>query len=569
MKRVAIAITAGIVITALLAMHVLDGVELPVRDVVMRHRPRKPATSTAIVAIDERSIDRLGPWPWPRPRLAEMVDRVADAGARGIVYDILLVDEREGDDRLAAALRRLPSVAVAVLAEDGRWRFPALRLRDAARMGHGNFEFDKDGILRRFSSTKQSGDRALTALAIEAAALVRPVAVPVGRSIAPAFRTAPRDVPQVSAAELLDVGRVLNPSAADGLENPSHILRGRIVFIGLTAVALGDRVLTPVSRDAEAGVTVQAASAESVIRGEEIRDLPPIVGGLIAAIIVGVARSRLMMGVLAVLIAAADLYVVTIPVIAIELLIAVIFAGHLVSSLRVTRAAFTAHRVQEAESKRVLAHELKTPLASMRGLTQLLGDFDLSDAERKRVTTLLESEAGKLQSMVSGLLDLERLPLRDFQTSTSVTDLGKLVAARVEFLRSGTDRALNMHAAANVMIRTDAALVERVVDNLVGNALKYAEGPVDVRVLRNGGGAVLEVADRGPGMSAADRERIFQRFFRGASAAGTEGLGLGLSLVAEVAKWHGGGASVEANANGGSLFRVTFGGALRLRSGQA
>jgi len=252
--------------------------------------------------------------------------------------------------------------------------------------------------------------------------------------------------------------------------------------------------------------------------------------------------------------------IVTLPVVTLELLIALIVTVDIARSLRSTRAAFREHRVQEAESKRVLAHELKTPLASMRGLTQLLGDFELTEAERKRVATLLESEAGKLQSMVSGLLDLERLPLRDFEGSTSVTDLGKLVAARVEFLRAGTNRPLVMHAAPNVMVRTDAALVERVVDNLVGNALKYAEGTIDVRVRQNGSSAVLEVADEGPGLSAADRERIFQRFFRGASAAGTEGLGLGLSLVSEVAKWHGGSAAVEASERGGSLFRVTFGG---------
>ena len=239
MKRIAIATAAGIAVTVLLAMHAFDRVELLVRDAVMRHRPREPATSTAIVAIDERSIERLGPWPWPRARLAQIVDRVADAGARGIVYDILLVDERDGDDQLAAALRRVPSVAVAVLAEDGRWRFPAPRLRDAVRMGHGNFEFDADGILRRFSATKQSGDRALTALAIEAASLAKPMAVPVGRSIAPAFRTPPRDIPQVSAAELL--GRPgFSPAGRDAGLKPGLPLRGKIVFIGLTAVALGD-----------------------------------------------------------------------------------------------------------------------------------------------------------------------------------------------------------------------------------------------------------------------------------------------------------------------------------------
>jgi len=549
MKALAIAVLAGVAVTLILALHAADRIELPVRDAAMRLLPRRTATSTAIVAIDETSIERLGPWPWGRARLAELVDRAADAGARGIVFDVLLVDPREGDDRLAAALRRVPSVAVAVLAEDGKWRFPAPALRDSVRMGHGNFEFDSDGILRRFSATKQSGDRMLPALAIAAASLAEPMPVPIGRVIAPAFRTPPRQIPQVSAVELLE-GRL----------KPASTLGGRIVFIGLTAVALGDRVLTPVSSDAEAGVTVQAASAESVIRGEEVREVPPIVSGLLAAIIVWAARSRLLAGVLALLVLVAGALFISVPVVTLEVLIAILVTIDIATSLRTTRAAFREHRVQEAESKRVLAHELKTPLASMRGLTQLLGDFELTDAERKRVATLLESEAGKLQSMISGLLDLEKLPLRDFAASTSVTDLGKLVAARVEFLRAGTNRPLVMHAASNIMVRTDAALVERVVDNLVGNALKYASGTIDVAVRQNGSAAVLEVADQGSGMTAADRERIFQRFFRGASAAGTEGLGLGLSLVAEVAKWHGGSAAVEATPHGGSLFRVTFGG---------
>ena len=277
-------------------------------------------------------------------------------------------------------------------------------------------------------------------------------------------------------------------------------------------------------------------------------EVPPIVSGLLAAIIVWAARSRLLAGVLALLVLVAGALFISVPVVTLEVLIAILVTIDIATSLRTTRAAFREHRVQEAESKRVLAHELKTPLASMRGLTQLLGDFELTDAERKRVATLLESEAGKLQSMISGLLDLEKLPLRDFAASTSVTDLGKLVAARVDFLRAGTDRRLVMNAAPHVFLRTDAALVERVVDNLVGNALKYTAGAVSVSVRQNGSGAVLEVADEGPGMTAEDRERIFQRFFRGSSAAGTEGLGLGLSLVSEVARWHGGSARSSPTA---------------------
>jgi len=565
MKTLAIAVTVGVAVTLLLAFGAMDRLELPVRDAALRALPRRPASSTVIVAIDEASIERLGPWPWPRARLAEIVGRAADAGARGVAFDVLLVDAREGDELLAAALRRVPSVDVAVLAEDGNWRMPAPSLRAAARMGHGNFEFDADGILRRFSSTKQSGARALTALAIEAASLREPVAVAVGQTVAPAFRTRPRDVPQVSAAALLDCGgQAILPVSQDRQDCLSSTLRGKIVFVGLTAVALGDRVLTPVSRNAEAGVTVQAASAEAVLRGETVRDAPPLAGGIVAALFAAAIvrfvlwRRMLATAFLGLVLAGGMLLAmrgIAIPFVTLAGVAVVAITADTAQRLRVTRAAFTAHRVHEAESKRVLAHELKTPLASMRGLSELLGGFELNDAERKRVTALLASEAGKLEAMVGGLLDLERLPLRDFQSSTSVIELGTLVAARVEFLRAGTDRPLIMQPTDSIPVRADAVLVERVVDNLVGNALKYTDGPVTIAVRRN----AVEVADRGTGLTPADRERVFQRFFRAASAAGTEGLGLGLALVAEVAKWHGGSATVEANQGGGTLFRVTFG----------
>jgi signal transduction histidine kinase len=160
--------------------------------------------------------------------------------------------------------------------------------------------------------------------------------------------------------------------------------------------------------------------------------------------------------------------------------------------------------------------------------------------------------------MVGTLLDLERLPLRDFASSSRVIDLGDLVAARVDFLRASTDRTLFVSSDSDVFVRGDAALIERVVDNLAGNALKYTDDAVTVRVARSGGDAVIEVEDRGAGIAEADRERIFQRFVRGATAAGTHGLGLGLSLVAEIARWHGGEVGMDSVAGSGSRFRVTL-----------
>lgn len=80
-----------------------------------------PRKATVIVAIDEQSLVAIGAWPWDRARVAAIVDRAADAGARAVVLDILLTEPREGDERLAAAARRLPVLAVAVVDEQGRW----------------------------------------------------------------------------------------------------------------------------------------------------------------------------------------------------------------------------------------------------------------------------------------------------------------------------------------------------------------------------------------------------------------------------------------------------------------
>jgi signal transduction histidine kinase len=462
-------------------------------------------------------------------------------------------------------------IAVSVLDEHGRWLMPSRTLGPDIIAAHGNFELDRDGILRRFAATKQSSDRALTAVPIEAASIVTSSPVPVGRSIAPAFRTRPRDVPQVSVVDVLSSagvspavagrlgGRPIDaragrPSTAD----ETSALRGKIVFIGPTAFALGDRVLTPVSPRPEPGVTVHAAATESVIRNEEIHELPPIVAGLIAGAAVWLVLRR-RWSAIAIVLALALLMSVNIaaPFVTVSLAMAIalgsVWSMQMIDALGQSRVTVT----KLTESRGLLAHELKTPLASMRGLTQLLAGFELTDAERRRVTTLLESEAGKLQSMVNVLLDLERLPQRDFEASTSVIDLGALVAARVDFLQASTDRTLTTSIAPRVFVRADAAPLERVIDNLVGNALKYTSDAVNVAVHQENGAAMIDVEDRGPGIPAEDRERVFQRFFRGTSALGTQGLGLGLSFVAEVARWHSGNVSLEP-LQLGSRFRVTL-----------
>jgi signal transduction histidine kinase len=560
------ALATLVIVTLLLAFGVADPLELPARDVVLRSLPARPAREVMVVAVDEKSLQAFGPWPWKREVIAGLVTRMQTA--KVVVLDVLLTDPREGDGQLAAAMHRVPTIAVSVLDDRGEWLLPSPALRSAAIASHGNFELDHDGILRRLASTKQSKDRALTAVAVQASSLFTGKPIPVGVSISPAFRTPPRQVPQVSAA---DVGRA---SARPGRAEARPTFAGRIVFFGPTALALGDRVLTPASsrHRPDPGVTVHAAATESLIRGETIRVVPPIVAGIMAAIIAAAIvalrdhRRRVSEIALVVLVITTgalllDRANLAIPFITLLLTIAVVELVFVIQEVRLGRTVakrFAEHREHEAEAKRLLAHELKTPLASMRGLTQLLGGFELSESERQRVTSLLETEAGKLQSLVTGLLDLERLSLRDFASSTSVIDLGELASRRVEFLRASTDRPLSAVTEPGVLVRADSALIERIIDNLVSNALKYTPptAEVAVRVRGRDGGAVLEVEDRGPGITAVERARIFDRFFRGTTAAGTQGLGLGLSFVSEIARWHGGGAEVDEANGGGTVFRI-------------
>ena len=562
-----VAAFAAVAVTAILALRATERLELPLRDAALRVSTPLPATSTVVVAIDEQSIREFGRWPWPRARVADLINRAADAGARAVVLDVLLAERAPGDDQIAAAIRRVQTIAIAALDDHGRWLLPVV----AGTVAHGNFELDDDGIVRRFASTKQSGDRALTALSVEAASIITGAPIPVGRSLAPMFRTRPQTIPIISATDFLRGGQ--RPSAVRTAE--AAVLH-KIVFFGSTAAGIGDTRLTPVSHDEEPGVMIHAAATESLVRGEILTELPPIFAGLFAGIgvsaILLLRRRRIASAVLITLIAAGGFLLlerahIAIPFVTLSATALVTLIGVEAAKFRNTAQELQAlatrvagRRAHEAESKRVLAHELRTPLASMRGLSQLLGGFELNEDERRRVASLLEAEAGKLQIMVNGLLDLERLPLRDFQASSSVTDLGNLVAKRIEFLKASSDRPLMMSVTPDVFVRADAALLDRIIDNLVGNAIKYSPdgSPVAITVRRNGSDAMVEVEDRGPGIAPSERQKIFDRFFRGAAAAGTTGLGLGLSLVSEVAQWHGGAVSAHDAAGGGSVFTVAL-----------
>ena len=554
----------------------LSSAELLVRDAMLRNLPSRPASKVAVVLIDEEAIRLAGRWPWERAQLARLVEQVFAAGAKGVVIDLLLPEEREGDALLARALGRGPSVLAAGVDDAGNWLLPN-RILQATAVGHVSFDLDRDGVVRRFSSTKQVGGRALPALPVAAARLGNAqLPVPVGVVLRPAFRTRP--VPFVSAASVLESQRV-------------DILRGRIVFLGTSAAGVGDRFVTPVSQGGspEPGVLVEAISAEAILSEDLLHTASPLINALLAfglgllgtllltapgrklpLLAPGVALAPL-------LVSAASLHYLSLEVAPLAVVISLLLVGALAGGLRSrqTRLAMSdarnriselenlqetlsEARMQDAEARRVVAHELKTPLTSVKGLAQLLAQFDLSASERNRVARMVVSETSRLAQMVDALLDLERLRLRDFDRDAQPLDLSVLCAERLGYLRAGTQREIVADVGTGLHVLGDKALLERVIENLVSNAFKFSpEGsPVWIGLRAEESMVVLEIEDRGPGVPMHERAKIFGRFARGSAQGLAPGLGLGLALVAEVVAWHRGTVEAGEGPGSGSIFRV-------------
>ncbi|MFE6408025.1 ATP-binding protein [Streptomyces sp. NPDC057837] len=210
------------------------------------------------------------------------------------------------------------------------------------------------------------------------------------------------------------------------------------------------------------------------------------------------------------------------------------------------------------------AHELKTPLTSLRLNAELLirldrrGTLDsaLPAESRTRLLNDLGAQVAELGTLVAELTDLARGDVSD--ESTEVLDLADVVVAAATRARSRVPDIEVALDVTSVWVSGRPAALERAVLNLIDNAGKWspADQPVQVRLRAEDASAVLEVDDAGPGIDAADVPRVFDRFYRADSARALPGSGLGLSIVQRVVDAHGGRATVARSARGGALLRV-------------
>jgi PAS domain S-box-containing protein len=209
-----------------------------------------------------------------------------------------------------------------------------------------------------------------------------------------------------------------------------------------------------------------------------------------------------------------------------------------------------------------VSHDLRTPLASVLGIALTLqrGRGQLTTADADDLLGRLTGNARKLDRILTGLLDLDRLDRGIVELRRERVDLARLVAGVVKEAR---EELLNGHPVSlellPVQVLADAAKVERIVENLLANAARHTDPgtPIWVRVEQRERGALLCVDDAGPGVPAEQRESIFRPFQRGpAGAVNAAGSGVGLALVAQFASLHHGRAWVEDRAGGGASFRV-------------
>jgi signal transduction histidine kinase len=214
------------------------------------------------------------------------------------------------------------------------------------------------------------------------------------------------------------------------------------------------------------------------------------------------------------------------------------------------------------EMQRLVSHELKTPLSSIAGFGTMLESYTLSEDELRRVAGTIRGEAERLGEMVHTFLDLERLGSGRWEVEKERLDLAALVRARCELLApSAAQRAqsISFNASQIGSIVGAPQLLERLIDNLVGNALKFSPegGVVDVELNEDDGGTMLSVSDHGPGIPREAIPHLFERFYR-VPGTGQSGSGLGLAVVREIAEWHAATVEVESEQGRGTVFRVRF-----------
>ncbi len=229
-------------------------------------------------------------------------------------------------------------------------------------------------------------------------------------------------------------------------------------------------------------------------------------------------------------------------------------------------------RLLEADRDRLrefvadVSHELRTPIAALRTFTELQREGSIDEATRQEFLARSSEQLSRLEWLSTNLLDLSRIEAGIFPLDVREGDLREPIRAVVEAHAEVADqRKVTLTSAVPsepVILRFDRERVVQLVNNLVGNALKFTEpgGEVAIGVADAPEAAEITVRDSGPGIPESELPRIFERFYRGTNVgeARASGSGLGLAIARSIVEMHGGDIGVASAVGKGTVFTVTL-----------
>ncbi len=227
----------------------------------------------------------------------------------------------------------------------------------------------------------------------------------------------------------------------------------------------------------------------------------------------------------------------------------------LAASAHAMEAQLSAEERARRELVAAVSHDLRTPVTNLRLLTEAIEDGVMPPGDLSRVGT----QVRQLGALIDDLFELSRLEAGDIRWSVEHVDLGELVSETVEAMRpQARASAVSVRAELDDRVRPARAnpeQLQRVLFNLIQNAVRHtpADGSVVVRAQRAGDDVEIEVADDGPGIPVADRERVFETFARGDGARTSDGAGLGLAIARAIVEAHGGRIWLEDASVGTSV----------------
>lgn len=206
----------------------------------------------------------------------------------------------------------------------------------------------------------------------------------------------------------------------------------------------------------------------------------------------------------------------------------------------------------QKELAHAVSHELRTPLSRIK--------FALAMSDQNETTMGIQQDIAELERLIEEMLSYARLELAEIDLHPSQLDLSELLHHLCERVRQGTLITLRLDIPSNISLFGDGHFIERAVQNIVVNALKYADKEVNVSYESAAGWQCLHIDDDGPGIPLEDSDKVWQPFVRLDKSRDkqTGGSGLGMAIVDKIMKWHQGQAEIGVSPMGGARVSLKF-----------